>query len=74
VGVLNQVIQILAGPDAHALRQRANFLEFGCGFFALLAISTLRMNELLASNDDPLAILHGAIVRDLDQQWDADDF
>ena len=26
---LNQVIQILAGPDAHALRQRANFLEFG---------------------------------------------
>jgi hypothetical protein len=31
------------------------------------------MNELLASNDDPLAILHGAIVRDLDQPWDADE-
>jgi len=26
VVLLNQVIQILAGPDAHALRQRANLL------------------------------------------------
>jgi hypothetical protein len=37
------------------------------------AVSAKKMNELLASNDDLLAILHGAMVRDLDQPRDADE-
>jgi hypothetical protein len=36
VVLLNQFIQILAGPDAHALRQRANILVFSVAGHAKL--------------------------------------